>query len=309
MKEFISIDKAVEVLNSGGVVALPTETVYGLAAKINDVSALKKIFETKARPFFDPLIVHVSNLEMISNLTLNPHPILIQLAEEFWPGPLTLVFDKNPNTVSDIITSGTDTVAIRWPDHSLTEQIISKLNTPIAAPSANPFKKTSPTEADHVRQYFPNLNIVDGGSCEIGLESTIVKLVPESNTLLILRPGQISRQNLIDFFKSKNLNIKVIESFNLEGPGSMKEHYQPSADLYLFKNKPISYDYPEFKNKIVKPIIFPENPFLFARVLYKTLIEESKNVDILLFEWTHDELDSNWSAIHNRLEKAAKVIL
>ncbi len=307
MKDFVSPQKAVDILRSGEIVAIPTETVYGLAAKIDNSGALKKIFETKGRPYFDPLIVHISSLNMLSNLVVNPDPILIGLAQNFWPGPLTLIFNKNPNTVSDLITADASTVAIRWPKHPITEQIITELKSPLAAPSANPFKKTSPSEAEHVRNYFPNLDIVDGGPCTVGLESTIVRL--NSNALEILRPGQISKTDLMKFVKAKNLDLVVIENFNLEGPGSMKEHYQPEAPLYIFKHRSIHFDHFDFINKKLKIIAFPNDPFLCARVLYKTLIEESKGTDILALEWRNDENDPNWSAIYNRLEKAAKVII
>lgn len=307
MKDFISPQKAVEILHAGDVVAIPTETVYGLAAKIDNQEALKKIFSIKGRPFFDPLIVHIANLKMLSDLVVKPDPILLELAEYFWPGPLTLIFNKNPKTVSDLITADSNTVAVRWPKHKITEQIITELKSPLAAPSANPFKKTSPSEAVHVRNYFPNLDIVDGGQCSVGLESTIVRI--NNNNLEILRPGQISKTDLIKFLKTKNHALNVTENFNQEGPGSMKEHYQPEAPLYIFKHRPIHFDHLDFVNKKLRIIAFPNNPFLCARVLYKTLIEESKSTDILTLEWRYDEKDPNWSAIYNRLEKAAKVII
>lgn len=341
MKDFVSLEQAIKILTSEGVVAVPTETVYGLAARVDSEKALNLIFKTKDRPFFDPLIVHVSHLEMIYDYILEPsldqskansktqsqttnygpQGILIKLAKKFWPGPLTIVFNKNPLTISDLITSGMPTVAIRWPNHKLTESLIKTMNTPIAAPSANPFKKTSPTLASHVQDYFPNLDVLDGGPCDFGLESTIVKLNQITSNpnqpiqgetafpcLEILRPGGISKSELEAFFKDEEINIKVTENFEAEGPGSMEEHYQPMAPLYLFLNKKIDLSLTEFKNKKPKVISLPSDPRTCARLLYKTLIDESKNADILVHEWNHEINDPHWSAIYNRIKKAAKVI-
>lgn len=306
---YVDIDKAVDILRSGGVVAVPTETVYGLAGSIDIETSLKKIFTTKGRPLFDPLIVHISSLGMLSDLVIQPDPILLKLAKKFWPGPLTIIFKRNPKKISDLITAGHETVAVRWPKHSQTEKIITELNCAIAAPSANPFKKTSPSEAKHVHDYFPDLDIVNGGPCDVGLESTIVRL--NHNTLELLRPGKITIEDLQNFIKSLKLDVKlsIKESYNLEGPGSMKEHYQPESPLYLFKNKDIDLTHPDFKDINVLTLNFPNDPFLFARVLYKTLIETSKKSDALAYSWTHNENDPNWTAIYNRLEKASKVIL
>jgi L-threonylcarbamoyladenylate synthase len=311
MKDFVSIEQAIKILNAEGVVAVPTETVYGLAARIDSELALNLIFKTKDRPFFDPLIVHVSDLEMIYDYVIKPHEVLIKLAQKFWPGPLTIVFNKNSLKISDLITSGLPTVAIRWPNHKLTESLIQKMNIPIAAPSANPFKKTSPTSAQHVQDYFPDLAILDGGSCDFGLESTIVKLNSTANgisVLEILRPGGISKKELEVFLAEESMNISVVENFDAEGPGSMEEHYQPMAPLYLFLNKKADLSLAEFKNKKVQILNLPSDPRTCARLLYKTLIDESKNADILVLEWNYKSEDPNWSAIYNRIKKAAKVI-
>ncbi len=309
MREFINLQEAIEYLNADKVVAIPTETVYGLAARVDSETALEKIFKTKERPFFDPLIVHISDLAMLQKYVLNPDPLLLLLAQEFWPGPLTIVFDKNPNTVSDLITSGQPTVALRCPKHPMALALIKTMGSALAAPSANPFKKTSPTEAAHVRDYFPELPILDGGPCDVGLESTIIRWqkIPIP-TLEILRPGHISSIDLKHFFIAKKIECEIIENFNSEGPGSMKEHYQPNSPLYIFKNKPMDLELSTFKNKRIEIINLHPNPLLCARTLYKSLIEGSKVADILVLEWTHDLEDANWSAIYNRLEKAAKEI-
>lgn len=304
MKEFISPAQAVNVLSNAGLVALPTETVYGLAADIRFPKAVESIFKTKGRPYFDPLIVHVPNIESINNYVLNPHPYALMLAKHFWPGPLTLIFQKNKDTVSDMITSGSDTVAIRIPKHPVILDVLSNLKSAVAAPSANPFKKTSPTSAEHVQNYFPNLDIVDGGPCEFGLESTIVKVVSD-HLIEILRPGHITKKDIIAFFLKNNIDVKVEENFDKEGPGSMKEHYQPSSPLFVStKNEPLSQDLlTKYKN--IKYLQMSVDPFIFAREFYSTLINESKNHDALVLNWNHDETDSNWSTVFNRLKKAA----
>jgi L-threonylcarbamoyladenylate synthase len=306
MKEFINIEHTIKTLNSQDIVAVPTETVYGLAAKVDSEKAIKKIFETKDRPLFDPLIVHVCDLKMIYRYVLNPDPILLKLALKFWPGPLTLIFNKNPKTISDLITAGSDTVALRCPNHPMTLELIKKLDEGIAAPSANPFKKTSPTEALHVREYFPQLEILDGGACEVGIESTIVKL--NNKTLEILRPGQITKSDLMNFCRDEKLELQVIENFNSEGPGSMQEHYQPKALLYIFKTQAFNPNHDDFKNKKIKILKLNSNPKICARLLYKDLIEGSNDADVLVLAWTFGFEDPNWTAIYNRLEKAAKVI-
>ncbi len=304
MKDFITTHQATDVLNAGGVVAVPTETVYGLAAKINSEIGLKKVFETKDRPLFDPLIVHVNSIEMINNYISKPDPLLLALAKKFWPGPLTIVFQKNPNSVSDLVTAGADTVAIRWADHPVLQDIITIIKVPIAAPSANPFKKTSPTDAIHVRTYFPYLDIVDGGPCKVGLESTIVRI--SNKKLEVLRPGQISCAELRKFLKAQGLIFEVVENFDLSGPGSMKDHYQPNAPLHLFQSCKIDYNL--FQDTRFKEIKLNPDPQIASRFLYKNLIENSKNFDVLIIEWDKDADDPNWSAILNRLKKAAKEI-
>ena len=277
----INTKNALNLLKSNEVVSLPTETVYGLAAPINSEISLKKIFEIKNRPFFDPLIVHISSFEMLSPLILNPPPVLVYLAHIFWPGPLTLIFEKNPRCISDIITASQDTVAIRWPKHKLTENIIKELGVGLAAPSANPFKKTSPTKASHVQMYFPNLPILDGGSCQVGIESTVIRL--KNKALEILRPGIISK-NQIEQALQKNSSFKknffVIDSPHVYGPGSMKVHYQPSKPFYLFID---STQKIESQKENMFPIQLPQNPLMAARQIYGKLLDIPEKIQRILF--------------------------
>ncbi|MGH1467869.1 MAG: L-threonylcarbamoyladenylate synthase [Bdellovibrionales bacterium] len=151
----ITIDEAIKLLKAGTPVALPTETVYGLACPINQPAALKKVFEIKKRPLNDPLIVHVSDTEMARTLFKEPSVDFDKLASAFWPGPLTLISKKNKELVSDLITSNLESVAIRIPASELFREIIKKTGAPLAAPSANMFKKVSPTTAEHVLETLP----------------------------------------------------------------------------------------------------------------------------------------------------------
>ena len=169
------IRQAAELLRRGNVVAIPTETVYGLAANIYDETAVQRIFSLKQRPLFNPLIVHAGSIESISDLTLNLKGVALELAKKFWPGPLTLLLEKK-SEVPDLITAGKNTVAVRIPNHPTALELLNQLDFPLAAPSANPFSRISPTNAEQVEAYFGNevSMILDGGQCKRGIESTIL---------------------------------------------------------------------------------------------------------------------------------------
>ncbi|MEO9890018.1 L-threonylcarbamoyladenylate synthase, partial [Nonlabens ulvanivorans] len=167
--------KAAEILKREELVAIPTETVYGLAGNIYSETAIKKIFEMKKRPFFNPLIVHIHSMEQVMELAVNFPDKAKELAQAFWPGSLTLILPKK-NEVPDLITARKDTVGIRMPQHELTLELLRNLDFPVAAPSANPFTHISPTTAQHVKNYFDGSleMVLDGGNCENGIESTII---------------------------------------------------------------------------------------------------------------------------------------
>ena len=185
------IQKAKDFLEKDELVAIPTETVYGLAANALNPIAVAKIFEAKERPTFDPLIVHTHSLQEVYKFVTNIHPALLKLAEAFWPGPLTLLLPKK-EIIPSLVTSGLDRVGVRVPNHSLTLDLLSQLNFPLAAPSANPFGYISPTTAMHVEKQLGTKipYILDGGSCEVGLESTIVG--EENGEIIIYRLGGLS---------------------------------------------------------------------------------------------------------------------
>lgn len=246
-----ALEKAAGILRQSGVVGMPTETVYGLAGFAFSEEALTKIFKTKARPAFDPLIVHIappensdildwlSRLELIDGEKLPPQSRrhLLTLAGHFWPGPLTLVLPKNKK-VPDLATSGLPTVAIRMPSHPAAQALLKCCGQPLAAPSANRFGKISPTTAQHV---FDELGdqiplILDGDSSEIGLESTVVALTADGG-LTLLRPGRISAAELKE---KTGCDIRVIAkaaggSTAQSAPGMLASHYAPNKKLMLLK--------------------------------------------------------------------------
>ena len=186
----ISISEAADIIRAGGLVAFPTETVYGLGANALDPAAVQKIFEMKGRPETSPLIVHVASVEMAREIVAEWPPLAEELARQWWPGPLTLVLPKK-SIVPDIVTAGLPTVGVRMPNHPVALALIEEAGVPVAAPSANRFTGLSPTTAEHVRAVFGNvLPVLDGGSCTVGIESTVVAI--EDGKLKLLRPGMIS---------------------------------------------------------------------------------------------------------------------
>lgn len=237
------IEEIVDALRAGNLVALPTETVYGLAANALNPLAVKKIFEVKGRPYIDPLIVHAYNLAQVEQLAFLPD-IAYKLAEKFWPGPLTLVLPKK-SIVPDIVTAGLSSVAIRIPMHPIFREFLAASKLPLAAPSANPFGYLSPTEAKHVQKTLGSKvkYIIDGGPCPIGFESTILSLMDPNNPE-ILRPGPISAEDLEHIFGFKPKYAMASAGAD-EGaqmsPGLLKSHYSPRTLLKLFDSSNIPY--------------------------------------------------------------------
>jgi L-threonylcarbamoyladenylate synthase len=228
------VGRAIALLKAGEIVAIPTETVYGLAACISSDTSVRKIFEAKQRPFTDPLIVHVASVDGVVPLVTDFPEIARKLMEAFSPGPLTILLPKS-QLVSDLVTNNSPLVAIRIPAHPLALELLHGLGEPIAAPSANPFGGISPTSAGHVESGLGAKIpfILDGGDCGIGLESTIVK-IEENGKIRILRQGGISQEEL-ELFVSLELN--GIESSETVVPGSMLSHYAPRKPLYLIEDE------------------------------------------------------------------------
>lgn len=225
-----NIKKAVEILQEGDLVAIPTETVYGLAGNIYNEVAIRKIFEVKQRPLFNPLIVHLHSIEQVDDIASEFPAKAKQLAEAFWPGSLTLVLKKNP-TIPDVITAGKDTVAVRIPNHPVTLELLRMLPFPLAAPSANPFNRISPTNAQHVESYFKDSirMILDGGECKNGLESTIIGF--EDNEPVLYRLGSISKEEIEKVVGE--VKVKNREKNTPNAPGMLAKHYAPRTKTYL----------------------------------------------------------------------------
>ena len=217
------IKTALEAIQNGKLIGLPTETVYGLAAPFNNLKLIEKIFHVKKRPFYDPLIIHGHSLNQLKPLIINWPEICNVLAEKFWPGPLTLVLEKS-SIVDDMITSGLETVAIRIPNNELALQLLKELDTPMAAPSANLFKQLSPTKASDVKEVFSSKDVfvLEDENCNVGIESTIIKI--DEKLITILRPGIIDKKTIQEIVKSYGYIVEVSNNDKITSPGQMEEH-------------------------------------------------------------------------------------
>lgn len=228
------LSRAAELLRQGEIVALPTETVYGLAADALNPVAVRKIFEAKGRPFLDPLIVHVSDLAALAEVAVSD-PRLAKLAD-FWPGPLTVILPRR-ECVPDLVTAGKSTVAVRIPAHPIFREVLRLAGRPLAAPSANPFGYVSPTTADHVRDSLGERCpwIVDGGPCAHGVESSIVDLA-QPDCVRLLRPGPVSVEQLQAVLGSlKVVTRAASQSVAQDAPGMLERHYSPNIPVFLFE--------------------------------------------------------------------------
>lgn len=229
------LEQAANLLRRNEVVAFPTETVYGLGANATSKQAVAKIFHAKGRPSDNPLIVHIADEKQLTGLVKRVPDSAQKLIDAFWPGPLTIIFEKKEDVLPDIVTAGLKTVAIRMPDHPIALTLIKKARLPIAAPSANRSGKPSPTTAQHV---IDDLNgfiagVVDGGATGVGVESTVVDSTTE-DTPIILRPGGISKE-AIEKVIGKMTNDPALEGHNNQpkSPGMKYMHYAPEVPLYL----------------------------------------------------------------------------
>lgn len=246
------LKKAADIINRGGLVAFPTETVYGLGADGLNETAVKKIYIAKGRPSDNPLILHISDKEQLKNLVTEITPVSKKLMDSFWPGPMTLVLKKQ-EVVSNVVSGGLDTVAVRLPENEIARKLIEFAKTPIAAPSANSSGRPSPTKAEHVLEDLDEKidMIIDGGSCNVGLESTVIDVTGDE--AVILRPGGVTFDDI------KSLGIKVsydkhlIDKSSVEkpkSPGMKYKHYAPKGNLVVLEG-----EYENIKAYIKK---FPE---------------------------------------------------
>ncbi len=319
-----NLEEAKRRLQSGEAIGLPTETVYGLAADIYNQEAVKSIFALKERPLFDPLIVHVADVEMAKKLTTDWSDLAQSLAEAFWPGPLTLVLPKK-SEVSDLITAGLSTVGLRCPNHLLALELLKTYAQPLCAPSANKFTRTSPTSAEHVKQEFSNVFVLDGGSCDIGIESTILEIRRDKSSeknkyqLKILRPGMIFAEQISNQLRA--FDFSFIEKKDEASPGNFAEHYRPKSALICIDARNLRHHSTSAerhghllsllrgKMKVsgnhFHELILPKEAHLAARVLYSAL-RENQNTDLPNCLVVEDHMRSpQWEAIMDRLNKAA----
>ena len=224
---------AANAIRQGGLVAFPTETVYGLGANALDADAVAGIFELKGRPRFDPLIAHIADAAQLTELARFVPALAMELIERFWPGPLSLVLEKQP-CVPDIVTAGLPSVAIRCPDHHVARTLIRKAGVPVAAPSANRFGMVSPTTAAHVREQFGDRSplVLDDGPCRIGVESTVVSFVENSASRpTLLRPGGVTLEEIQEV--TGPIEVGKSQPSHPTSPGQLSSHYAPATPLVL----------------------------------------------------------------------------
>lgn len=236
------VSRAAAIIQNGGLVAIPTETVYGLGANALDEAAVAKVFEVKNRPRFDPLIVHIADVDRLDDIVESVPDAARRLMERFWPGPLTLVLPKKP-VVPDLVTSALDTVAVRIPDHPLTLELLRAAGVPVAAPSANPFGCLSPTTAAHVAAQLGDRidAILDGGPCRVGVESTVLQIVERATTggapsAVLLRPGGVSVEDIEAIIGPVTIpqpQPEVDDNRPQTAPGMLSRHYAPTTPLIV----------------------------------------------------------------------------
>lgn len=307
------LNRYIDLLKSGEVVAFPTETVYGLGADAKNPDAIHKVFEIKGRPSDNPLIVHISGKEQVEDFASEISEDARKLMDAFWPGPLTLIFKKKPE-VLDLITAGLDTVALRWPKHPLSQELIARVG-PVVAPSANSSGKPSPTKAEHVKEDFGNdFPVVDAGETAIGLESTVLDISSEPYT--IYRPGAISADEITEIIgKEVFQDSGSSKDETAKSPGTKYSHYTPKARvqwissgdttfveeaLYLLHSRPA----PRKSNRVIH---YDRNFNKMAHELYDRFRQaDHQQLDFVFVEpFSNEQLQKPIvQALQNRISKA-----
>ncbi len=293
----MTIDEAAQIIQSGGVVAFPTETVYGLGANALDRRAILRVYELKQRPPTSPLIVHVDSMEMAQALA-SDWPLAAEgLARRYWPGPLTIIVKKGP-MIPDEGTAGLDTVGLRMPNHPLALELIRACGCPLAAPSANLFTRLSPTTAEHVREAFGDqVAVLDGGPTRVGIESTVVSVVDGGIT--VLRPGMIT---IPGAFRATAPSAGAHAS-----PGQHHKHYSPRTTVVLLRENDsvpegAAYVWHRTPKESAKLVQLPNDEAAYAAALYRTLHElDALNLPAIAIEAVPGE----WEALTDRLRRAA----
>lgn len=310
-----SIQKAVTLLQMEKIVAIPTETVYGLAGNAYSPKAVSAIFEAKNRPSFDPLIVHVADSSRIAEVSREIPAALQPIIDQFMPGPLTVLLPKNEK-ISDLVTAGSDLVAVRIPANQLTQKLLQSIDFPLTAPSANPFGYISPTQAEHVEAQLGDKipYILDGGACEVGVESTIVGM--EAGQITIFRKGGTPIEDIEQVVGP--VKVRAHSSSNPEAPGMLKSHYAPKVPFQVGEIKALMSKHVGKKIGILSfTEIYPDIPaahqrqlslnsnlreaaqHLFAAMRYL----DGQELDIILAEWMPEE--GLGRAINDRLKRAS----
>ncbi len=286
------LHKAKQALLNEEIIAIPTETVYGLAGNAYCESALKKIFALKKRPFYNPLIIHIKSVSLLNTIACDIPDMAFRLAEEFWPGPLTLVLKKQAH-ISNLITAGKETVAVRVPNHPVALALLETLDFPLAAPSANPFGSISPTSAAHVLNYFgDDLDVIlEGGDCERGVESTIIGF--EEGQPVLFRHGSIAVEEIEKIVGT--LHIATNNESSPSAPGMLSRHYAPKTDTYLTNN--VSDLLKSFRGKKIGLILFKHEILSEKNIIQEVLAENgdlkeaAKNLYAALHRLDHRNLE------------------
>lgn len=311
------IQHAVDLLRKGELVAIPTDTVYGLAADASCPAAVKKIYHVKGRPSNQPLIVHIYNVSMLTQWARQIPPITYVLAEHFWPGALTFILPK-ATQVNTVVTGGQDTIGLRCPNHPLALALLRQFGGGVAAPSANRFRHISPTKPKHVLREIGDkiALILDGGQCDIGIESTILDLT--GVTPCIVRQGMISAKMIADVCQQDVVD-KTHVADRPAAPGNLAVHYAPDTQAKLVSSTKLIQIINQHKQKIAvisrqQPMVtredvvwltMPDHPRDYAHHLYDTLRQaDESGVDLILIEELPQQMA--WAAITDRLTRAAQ---
>jgi L-threonylcarbamoyladenylate synthase len=303
------IRRAAEILRAGGLVAFPTETVYGLGADASSAAAVARLFAAKGRPADHPVIVHFATAEAAFSFAREIPPEARKLAERFWPGPLTLVL-KRSEKAKDFVTGGQDSVGLRVPSHPVARELLREFGDGVAAPSANRFGNISATTAAHVRDEMKVELVLDGGASEVGIESTIVDV--SSSSLVLLRPGRISKEQIQDLLKIK---IRDKQSDSLRHSGGLERHYAPRTPASLVAPHALDAEIAKRGASVAvlafsRPdervdcwIRMPREPQAYAQRLYAALRElDGAGCGAILIEAPPDT--SEWTAVRDRLSRA-----
>jgi L-threonylcarbamoyladenylate synthase len=294
-----TIAEAAQFLHDGKLIGMPTETVYGIAANALNEGAVRATFEAKGRPSQNPLIVHVASLEQAAQVAREFPARAIALADEFWPGPLTMVLHKSAS-VPLTVTAGLETVAIRMPDHPVALQLIQESRVPVSAPSANRFMSLSPTSAQMIAPEIASrlAMVLDGGSCHVGIESTVLDLTEDSPR--ILRPGAISKEQIAAVLK---VGMNDEPQAERRSPGMYPKHYAPATPVEIVsrlepEQAGLILDTSNGPNQIEMPLVAGE----YARVLYRSLFDMDQMRVKTIYVQSPPQT-SEWNAVWDRLQK------